>query len=137
MSLEKIGAIQADNRMDSQSNGRYYTAQLRFTLQIRVGYVLSNFAQEEFSAYLQDHETLREFVTFADEFSDVSVGTDLPSLWTVSFSCRGELPIWIDDPVMYATSFMKNKFSYAATEVYMGLEPVSFVLADVSGLDYD
>ncbi len=123
--------------MDSQPNGRYYTAQLRFTLQIRVGNVLSNFAQEEFTEYLQDHETLREFVTFADEFGDVSVGTVSPLSWVVSFSCKGELPVWIDDPVMYAISFMKNKFSYAATEVYMGLEPVSFVLVDVTGLDYD
>jgi hypothetical protein len=123
--------------MSSDENRRYYTAHLRFTLQIRIGNVVSEVCQEEFSGYLQELETLRDFVSFADEFYDISVGSVTPFMWSVSFSCKGELPVWIDDPVTYAIAYMKNKFGYAATTVYMGLDPVSFVLEDVVGMEYE
>jgi len=123
--------------MSSTSNGQYSNVHLRFTLQIRIVNILSSDAEEEFSAYLHEPEALQMFVTFADEFSDVSIGIVDKFLWTVSFSCKGELPVWIDDPVSYATSIMKHKFSYSAAEIYMDVDPIRFVLVDVIGMEYE
>lgn len=102
----------------------------RITITIKTDKV-SDWAREEFCEYLKELSTLKDFVWCAGTIESVDVMQIEPELIQLDFTFSGYIYDWMDSHEDDLIESIQRKYGTTHTEIYMGIEPIRFIVTDI------
>jgi hypothetical protein len=96
------------------------------------GAKLSDWAHDEFCSYLTEKARARDFVWCADSSESFNLTNPEPNIFKLDFIFSGQIYEWMDSAEDDILSSIELKYGSAYTEIYMGIEPINFIVTEIN-----